>query len=70
MKPAAATPLLKRLDLAAKKLKPGTAMYDLKNAIKLGEQALGEAHTILVNFNRIKEEKARRDAEKSAKRGT
>lgn len=64
-KPIAAAKLLRRLDAKAKKLQPSLAMHDLKNAIGLGEKALGEGMNILDNFARAEAERARRDAAKT-----
>ena len=57
----------KRLELEAKALKPSVAMHDLKNAISLGEQALGEGVNILDNFARADAERSRREATKATK---
>jgi hypothetical protein len=66
-KPVAAAKLLKKLDLAAKKVKP-VHLADFEAAIKIGEDALGAGVQLIENFKRYNAEISRRSEAKRKER--
>lgn len=64
-KPVAATKLLKNLDFSEKKLRR-FSVDDLKEAIAIGEAALGAGMNLIEDFGRVKAEANRRAAAKRA----